>query len=34
MVQFSVPVSKALTGKRFVRFSVTHYAVLLFTGSF
>jgi hypothetical protein len=29
MVQFSVPVSKALTGKRFVRFSVTHNAVLL-----
>ena len=29
MVQFSVPVSKALTGKRFFRFSVTHNTVLL-----
>jgi hypothetical protein len=29
MVQFSVPVSKALTGKRFFRFSVTPNAVLL-----
>jgi len=29
MVQFSVPVSKALTGKRFCRFSVTHHTVLL-----
>src|SRR4030042_5916530 len=29
MCQFSVPVSKALTGKRFYRFSVTHNAVLL-----